>query len=306
VRDALSKLAIEDGGLGARQAIFLQFVKQIAKKFIRIGVRDLSLPCRIAARSTAAATAITPPMSRQRRRMTFIPPRFAFLPFPKSAQGNERVTLRGPLGRVGPMRMVTRGVVAVVVLALAYWGWALAGAAQLASAAQRGDAEAVMERVDLQALIRSLASQISRAFLDENPDLQKQAAVRQGVVLNGAAAEMLLRALLTPDNIAAILSQGRVGALDAAGKDAGTVWGMPSLGEAFNARPLQVLMNSHLDGPRSFVVGLDSPDGRYRVHMSLSGMTWLLSGVDLPEPITARLAHLIAQRIGGAVELRGD
>jgi Protein of unknown function (DUF2939) len=203
------------------------------------------------------------------------------------------------------MRIFIRTAIALVIVVAAYWGWALAGAAQLASAASRGDAEAVMERVDLQALIRSLSSQISRAFLDENPQLQKLPSVRQGVVLNGAAAEMLLRALLTPDNIAAILSQARVGALDANGKDAGTVWGMPSLGEAFNARPLQVLMNSYFDGPLSFVVSLNSPDGRYRVHMNLSGVTWRMSGVDIPEPVTARLARLIAQRIGGAVNLPG-
>jgi hypothetical protein len=30
-----------------------------------------------------------------------------------------------------------------------------------------------------------------------------------------------------------------------------------------------------------------------------------LSGVDIPEPITARLTRLIAQRIGGAVDLPG-
>jgi Protein of unknown function (DUF2939) len=204
------------------------------------------------------------------------------------------------------MRMFLRGAVALVILIAAYWGWALAGAAQLASAAERGDADAVIERVDLQALIRSLSGQITRAFANENPGLQKLPPPRLGVFLNASAAEMLLRALLTPDNIAALLSQGRVGVVGAGGKDAGTVWGMPSLGEAFNARPLQVLMNSRFDGPRSFVVDLDSPDGRYRVHLILSGMTWLLSGVDIPEPITARLAHLIAQRIGGAVDLRGD
>jgi Protein of unknown function (DUF2939) len=204
------------------------------------------------------------------------------------------------------MRMFLRGAVALVILIAAYWGWALAGAAQLASAAERGDADAVIERVDLQALIRSLSGQIARAFANENPGLQKLPPARLGVFLNASAAEMLLRALLTPDNIAALLSQGRVGVVGAGGKDTETLWGMPSLGEAFQARPLQVLMNSHFDGPRSFVVGLDSPDGRYRVHLILSGMTWLLSGVDIPEPITARLAHLIAQRIGGAVDLRGD
>jgi hypothetical protein len=204
------------------------------------------------------------------------------------------------------MRILIRGAVALVILIAAYWGWALVGAAQLASAAERGDADALIERVDLQALIRSLSGQIARAFADENPDLQKPPAPRQGVFLNGAAAEMLLRALLTPQNIAALLTQGRVGVLGAGGKDAGTVWAMPSLGEAFHARPWQVLMNAYLDGPRSFVVGLDSPDGRYRVHMTLSGLTWRMSGVDVPEPITARLARVIAQRIGGAVDLPKD
>jgi Protein of unknown function (DUF2939) len=204
------------------------------------------------------------------------------------------------------MRILVRGAVALVILIVAYWAWALAGAAQLASAAERGDAEAVIERVDLQALIRSLSGQIARVFADEHPELQKPPLVRQGVFLNASAAEMLLRALLTPDNIAALLSQGRVGLLGAGGKDAGTVWGMPSLDEAFESRPLQVIMHSYFDGPRSFVVGLDSSDGRYRIHMNLSGLTWRMSGVDVPEPITARLARLIAQRIGGAVELRGD
>ena len=200
------------------------------------------------------------------------------------------------------MRMVVRAAVALLILFAAYWGWALAGAAQLASAAQRGDAQAVMQRVDLQALIRSLSGQISRAFLDENPQLQKP---RQGVFLNGSAAEMLLRALLTPEAIAALLNQGRMSVLGAGGKDAATVLGMPSLGEALRARPLQVLTRSYFDGPRSFVVGLNSPDGLYRVHMTLSGLTWRLSGVDVPEPIIARLTRLIAQRIGGAVNLPG-
>jgi hypothetical protein len=76
---------------------------------------------------------------------------------------------------------------------------------------------------------------------------------------------------------------------------------MPSLGEAFHARPLQILMHSYFDGPLSFVVGLESPDGRYRLHMNLSGLTWRLSGVDIPGTVTARLARLIAQRIGGAI-----
>jgi hypothetical protein len=206
------------------------------------------------------------------------------------------------------MRVVVRGAVSLVILVAAYWGWALAGAAQLASAASRGDAEAVMDRVDLEALIRSLSSQISRAYLDQNPELQKllsRHGLAQGVVVNAAAAQMLLRAFLTPENIAALLNQGRVGFLNG-GPNAGTLWRMPPLGEAFRAHPLQALMNSYFDGPLSFVVRLDSPDGRYSVHMNLSGATWRLSGLDIPEPVTARVAGLIAQRISGAFDLRGD
>jgi hypothetical protein len=201
------------------------------------------------------------------------------------------------------MRLIVRGAVALLILVAAYWGWALIGAGELASAASRGEAEAVMERVDLQALIRSLSSQISRAYLDQNPELQKTLA--GGVVVNASAAEMLLRAFLTPENIAALLKQGRVGFLNASGPNAAAFWRMPSLGEAFRAHPLQVLMNSYFDGPLSFVVRLDSSDGRYGVHLNLSGATWRLSGLDLPEPVTARVARLIAQRIGGAIDLPG-
>ena len=78
------------------------------------------------------------------------------------------------------MRMLLRGAVALVILIAAYWAWALAGAAQLASAAERGDADAVIERVDLQALIRSLSGQIARAFLDQNPAASKPSIASAG------------------------------------------------------------------------------------------------------------------------------
>lgn len=201
------------------------------------------------------------------------------------------------------MQIFIRGAVALVILLAAYWIWALAGTAQLASAAQRDDAEAVMERVDLQALIRSLSSQIAHAYLDQNPQLEKllsQHGLAGGVSVNASAAEMLLRAFLTPENVAAFLSHG-VGIPKGRGSDAGAMWRAPGLNEALRARPLEALMNSHFDGLRSFVVGLDSPDGRYGVHMKLSGLTWRLSGLDVPEPVTARVARLIAERIGGAI-----
>ncbi len=201
------------------------------------------------------------------------------------------------------MRTFIRAAVLVILVA-AYWGWALAGVAQLASAASEGDAAAVMRRVDLPALRRSLGSQIARAFLEQNPQFQKLLSIERGFVgsVGGGAADALLREVLTPETIAALLNKGRLGFPQA---DAETPWRTPSLGDAFRSGPLQALMNSHFDGPLSFVVGLDSAEGRYGVHMHLSGMTWRLSGLDVPPEVGARLAREIAERVGGAAERRG-
>jgi Protein of unknown function (DUF2939) len=203
------------------------------------------------------------------------------------------------------MQKFIRGAVALVILVAAYWSWALTSTAQLASVASRGDAQAVMQRIDLPALRRSLSGQIARAYLEQNPQFQKMLLLEQQFVgsVGGTAADALLRGILTPENIAALLNNGRVGL--AGDRSAGTLWRMPPLGEAFRAGPLQALTNSHFDGPLSFVVGMDSPEGRYGVHMRLSGTTWRLSGLDVPEEVSARLARAIAERVGGLTKRGG-
>jgi Protein of unknown function (DUF2939) len=202
------------------------------------------------------------------------------------------------------MRTFIRTAIALVVVVAAYWGWALVGAAQLASVASQGDPEAVMQRVDLPALRRSLGSQIARAYLEQNPQFQKLLSLERGFVgsVGGGAADALLREVLTPENIAALLNKGRVGLPN---MDAEAPWRMPPLGDAFRAGALQALMNSYFDGPLSFVVGLDSAGARYGVHLHLSGMTWRLSGLDVPQEVSARLAREIAERVSGAAERRG-
>ena len=205
------------------------------------------------------------------------------------------------------MRNFVRAAIALVILAAAYWGWALVGAAQLASVASQGDAEAVMRRVDLPALGRSLSSQIARAYLEQNPQFRKLGLLEQQFVgsVGGGAANALSREILTPENIAALLNERRVGLPKAGQTDAGTFWGMPPLSEGFRAGPWQAMMNSHFDGPLSFVVNLDSAKRRYGVHLHLSGTTWRLSGIDVPEEVSAWLAREIAERVGALTERRG-
>ena len=200
------------------------------------------------------------------------------------------------------MRKVLGAVVLLVVLAAGWWAFALAGVAGLASAASRGDVEAVARQTDWPALTRSLSGQIAHAFLDQNPQFRKLLAVEQEFVggAGAGAAEALLRQMLTPDTIAELLSKGRAALPGAGGAD----WRMPALGDAFRNGVWQAVRNSRFDGPLSFVVGLDGPEGRYGVHLHLDGATWRLSGLDVPEEISARLARAIAERVGSA-EHRG-
>jgi hypothetical protein len=203
------------------------------------------------------------------------------------------------------MRKYIRAAIVIVILVAAYWGWALAGVAQLAAVASRGDPEAVRRHVDLPRLRRSLSSQITEAFLEQNPQFRKMLQVEQGFLgsVGAGAAEALLREALTPANIAALLSKGQVAFPKAGGSQ--TFWRMPPLSEAFHAGPLQALANFRFDGPLSFVVNLDSAEGRYGVHLHLSGATWRLSGIDVPEEVSARLARAIAERVESSLEHHG-
>jgi hypothetical protein len=194
------------------------------------------------------------------------------------------------------MRKLLGACLALAIVVLAYWAWALVGAAQIASVAATGDAAAIMQRVDLPALRHSLGSQIVRAYLKQNPKMQNLGPLARGLAgsFGGSVADALLREALTPENIATMLNKGRIGA--GAGSDAPSLWRMPPLDEAFRAGMLQVAASSYFDDPTGFVIDLDSGGGRYGVHFELSGMRWLLSGLDIPTEVSERLAREIAEK----------
>src|SRR5579859_5474633 len=185
------------------------------------------------------------------------------------------------------MRKILLGCLALAIAFIGYWGWALAGAARLAAVASQGDVTTTMKRVDLPALRRSLGSQIVRAYLKQNPKYQKLGPLERTLAggVGGSVADALLREALTPDNIAALLNKGRVSVVKTAseGSNVETLWQMPPLGQAFGSGPLNAWLSSYFDGPVSFVIALDSGGERYGVHLSLSGTTWRLAGLDIPE-----------------------
>ncbi len=191
------------------------------------------------------------------------------------------------------MRRIFAAVGLVVVLLAAWWGWALSDVHALAAAAREGDAATVMRRVDLPALTRSLAGQIAKAWLEENPQFKTlPPAARTFVGGAGAGAvARALQAMLTPDIVTAVLAGNAPGAGPPA------AWRMPPLEDALRGGAA-LLSRTGFDGPLSFVVGLADAEGRYAARFRLSGGVWKLSGVDAPEAVGARLLHEVASRIG--------
>ena len=190
------------------------------------------------------------------------------------------------------MRRAIFGVTVCVLAVLAYCAWPLVGAAQLAAAAEQGNAAAAMDRVDLPSLRKSLAHQIVRAYLKQNGRYQKLSVTERGLAgsVGMTVADSLLRDVLTPENITSLLDKGRV-----AQGSAGDLMRLPHFSEVFRSIPLRVITNSYFDGLTSFVVVSDEA-GEYGVHLRLSGTVWKLSGLDIPESLSDRLAREVLRR----------
>lgn len=193
----------------------------------------------------------------------------------------------------------------IFVLALCYWAWPLVGALQLASAAQHGDSQGVMDRTDLPALRRSLARQIAVAYLNATGKADKMGAL--GRSMAGAAATTVadpyVAAFLTPENITALLSQGKLGSVTVDGKPIAVDAPVPQIDSVLREDIWSVLLDSGFDGIASFRIGVPDPAGgpdAYGIHMRLQGLTWRLSGVDLPPGVIDEIARgLLAHNTAG-------
>lgn len=188
--------------------------------------------------------------------------------------------------------------VVLAVLAMAYWVWPFVGAAQLARAAQGGDAQQVISRVDLPALRRSLARQIALAYLQATGRAQKMGAFGRSVA--GAAATTVadpyVAELLTPENITALLGQGKIAHVTIGGRSVAIDRHLAGFTGLLDSNALTLVTGSYFDGIASFVLPAKGGAGRdedYRVHLRLDGLTWRLSGIDLPPAMVEEMARSI-------------
>ena len=191
------------------------------------------------------------------------------------------------------------GVVGIVVAAgLAYWAWPLVGAAQLARTARGGDAGQVFDRVDVDSLRRSLARQIAAAYLDVSGKGKRMGAFGRSIA--GAAvttvADPYVAQLLTPDNVLALLSKGRVNQVELGGRPVAVKGDLPDFTALLDDHVMAAVTGSYFDQLKDFVIPIDGghgADDRYGIHMRLVGLTWKLGGLDLPVPLLNQMARSI-------------
>ena len=187
---------------------------------------------------------------------------------------------------------------ALVVIGLACWAWPLIGAAQLAQAAQSGNAADVVDRVDTGRLRRSLARQIAAAYLDTTGRGKKMGSFGRSVA--GAAittvADPYVAELLTPENLTALLQHGRVNQVKLGQQTVAVKGEIPTFAGLLNGNWLSLVTGSYFDQVTDFVIPVDGghgADDQFGVHMHLDGVTWKLGGLDLPAPLVDEMARSI-------------
>ena len=187
---------------------------------------------------------------------------------------------------------------AVLVFGAACWAWPLVEVAELARAARSGDTTDVVGQIDVERLRRSLSRQIATAYLDATGRGRKLGSF--GRSLAGAAATTVadpyVAELLTPENITALLAQGRVNRVKLGQQTISIGQGIPSFPSLLAGNWLSVVTGSYYDQLTDFVVPVNGGHGaedQYGIHMHLDGLAWKLGGLDLPPAMIDEMARSI-------------
>src|SRR3954470_21351192 len=112
------------------------------------------------------------------------------------------------------MRWFIGIVVATVVLVLLYLGSAAWSLAALIAAAREGNGAAVMERVDIPSLTRSLTSQIVAAYLERVGATRRISPMEKMLVntYGATVADAMVAKMLTAEKLTQLLKTGKLDA----------------------------------------------------------------------------------------------
>ena len=191
------------------------------------------------------------------------------------------------------MRKIVAAILVVVALFVAWSAWPFFGVYALARAVQSGDIARIEERVDYPALGRSLSGQILATYAR-----QTGLPLDRGLIGNlaSAIADPLVTRVLSRLALAQFLQNG---------------WPTPVLGDRPPSIPTpnwnalgdiwQLYANARY-GLRDFSLRLPVSEPRarqYRINLTLQGVTWKLTGFELPDEVADRLARELAKQRAG-------
>jgi hypothetical protein len=191
------------------------------------------------------------------------------------------------------MRKIIAALIVVLALWLAWSAWPFLGVYDLARAVQSGDVARIEQRVDYPALGRSLSGQILGTY-----------ARLSGVPLDLGLIKGLASAIADP-LVAKLVSRLALAQLLQNGWPQDVLGDRPpnfptpnwnAMGDAW-----QLYANSQYGlGNFSLRLPVDQPSARqFRIHLGLRGLTWKLTGFDLPDEVLDRLAReLMKQKAG--------
>jgi hypothetical protein len=192
------------------------------------------------------------------------------------------------------MRWFVGALVALLVLIGVYAGSAVMSLNGLVEAARAGDGAQILARTDQPRLRHSLVDQIVTAYLIQTGQ-NRPIKPWERMVANtyGASiADALVSKMLTPENLANILSKGTL----AIGP--GMEASMLPLGELDTSKLLGILWRFSPVKPVEFSVRLGDSDSSGAISLHFEGDAWRLSGVQLPAPALKALAQSLPDNRG--------
>lgn len=184
------------------------------------------------------------------------------------------------------MRRTFVALAVIAALFVAWSAWPLLGLYDLARAAQSGDVTRIEERVDFQALGRSLGGQIIATYARLTGLPVDRGSLIAG--LAAAVADPLVAKMLTRAAMAELVQKGWPSEAIGPPPPQFQTPDWNALGSAW-----QLYANAEYGiGEFRIWLPLTAPRPRqFRVQLGLRGWTWKLTGLELPQDLQERLAR---------------
>ncbi len=187
--------------------------------------------------------------------------------------------------------------VALAVILAIHIGTALLSLSGLLAAVRDGDGAAVLARTDRPALAASISRQVVDTYMHHVGERRRLSPAEQMIAsaVGGGVVQSVLQQLLTPENLTLLLQRGHV----AATQNTPAVDNLRPALTLAGKNPLALLGRLRFVTPVGISIRIsekNDPDNYTALHLHSEGLTWKLSGIDLPQRALRDLASAIPAR----------